>query len=496
MSAEDAPDSLDPAFAYSSRSWQILVNTGAGLLTFRRKGGRAGATLVPDLAGALPSVSNGGRRYVFRLRPGARFSGRDGRRIRPSDVKSSIERLFAGASRGRVLYRGISGARAFERTRRGGISGIVARDESGIVEIRLTQPDPTFLRALALPFAYVVPRETESRESRTPPAGAGPYVVASHERGERLVLERSRIYRPRGELGVGQVDRIDVRFGVRGASAFDAIGRGSLDYAQDAPDAGERRSLGGDDSGARLLRYTEGSIYYFFMNTRVAPFSDPAVRRAVNAAIDRARLARMFRGNAVPTAQILPPGIPGSRRATVRRPDLPAARRAVSASGSRGALVTVWGQTTEPSASATRAVAATLNRIGLRATVKLEPRSELLRAYGDPDNRVQMGYARWHQNVPDGADFLDTLLAGDRAGSLNYARFDVPVVNRLISRARVTLDPGRRAAAWATAERAALARAPWAPFANTVRHDAVSRRVRGHVPHQTFGFLWMAASVR
>ncbi|MGI9539821.1 MAG: ABC transporter substrate-binding protein, partial [Miltoncostaeaceae bacterium] len=249
VATDDAPDSLDPAFAYSPRSWQILTNTGAGLLAFRRQGGRGGASLVPDLAAALPSVSGGGRRYVFRLRPGLRFSGGGGRRIRPSDVKASIERLFAGASRGRVLYRGIAGARSFERTRRGGIAGIVARDASGTVEIRLSRPDPTFLRALALPFAHVVPSETDRRESPSPLDGAGPYSVASYERGERLVLERSRVYRRRGELDPGQVNRIDVRFGVRASSAFDAIRRGNLDYAQDAPGAAARRGVAGRDSG-------------------------------------------------------------------------------------------------------------------------------------------------------------------------------------------------------------------------------------------------------
>ena len=380
VSAEDAPDSLDPAFAYSARGWQILSNTGAGLLAFRRRAGSAGAVPVPDLAASLPSVSDGGRRYVFRLRPGLRFSGSTTRPVRPSDVKASIERLFTGASRARVLYRGIAGARSFERSGRGGISGIVARDDAGTLEIRLSRPDPTFLRALALPFAHVVPRETSSRESRGPLPGAGPYTVSSYDAGERLVLDRSRQYRRRGELAPGQVDRIDVRFGATGSSAFRSIQRGSLDYAQDAPSSSERRALAGGDSGARLRRYTEGSVYYFFMNTRTAPFTSTAVRRAVDAAIDRSRLARMFRGNAVPTAQILPPGIPGYRRAPVERPDLAAARRAVNASGARGTLVTVWGQTTDPSASATRAVAATLNRIGLRAAVRLESRSRLLRA--------------------------------------------------------------------------------------------------------------------
>ena len=35
--------------------------------------------------------------------------------------------------------------------------------------------------------------------------------------------------------------------------------------------------------------------------------------------------------------------------------------------------------------------------------------------------------------------------------------------------------------------------APWAPYANSVRADITSSRVRGYVAHQLYGFLWIRA---
>ncbi len=59
-SASEAPISLDPAVVYDLIGWQILTITNDGLLAYKKVGGPDGATLVPDLALALPQVSADG----------------------------------------------------------------------------------------------------------------------------------------------------------------------------------------------------------------------------------------------------------------------------------------------------------------------------------------------------------------------------------------------------------------------------------------------------
>jgi ABC-type transport system substrate-binding protein len=70
---------------FSSLAYDTLVTLAAAP-------GPDGLRLLPDLALALPSPRHLGTEYVFRLRRGIRYS--DGARLRPSDFRRAIERLF------------------------------------------------------------------------------------------------------------------------------------------------------------------------------------------------------------------------------------------------------------------------------------------------------------------------------------------------------------------------------------------------------------------
>ena len=499
VASQDGPDSLDPALAYRSDAWQVLANCGEGLVAYREAAGRAGAEVVPALAEGMPRVSDGGRRLVFTLRSAASFGPPASRAVQPSDVKASIERLFLAGSPGRGLFRELRGAPEFERTRSGGIPGIVARDDANEIEFRLTGRDPAFLRVLALPFAFVVPQGTPPADQSTAGlSSAGPYRIAGYTPGARIELERNPGYVP-GAAGPATPgpDRIEVRLGLDAAAAVRGVATGAIDYVQPRPGAEEIAVARAAGSRARIHRWVEGTTYYFFMNTRRPPFDDVRVRRAVNLAIDRSALAAEFRGAAVPSAQVLPPGVPGRRDVQAApAPDLPRARALVRAAGAAGAPVVVWGYTTDPSPAVTERLAASLRAIGLRATTRLWDRSEMLSALADPAADSQIGYARWRQDYPDGADWYPLLLsrAGIRTdGNLNYSLIGDAGLDRLIARAAGTWDAGLRATRWSGVDRAVARLAPWAPYANSVRVDITSSRVRGYVAHQLYGFLWMRA---
>ena len=91
-SPDEAPLSLDPAFVVyaDDAGGQILSITNDGLLSFKKVGGAEGATLVPDLASALPEVSANRLSYRFPLREGVRYSTGDP--VRPEDFRYAIER--------------------------------------------------------------------------------------------------------------------------------------------------------------------------------------------------------------------------------------------------------------------------------------------------------------------------------------------------------------------------------------------------------------------
>src|SRR5438132_7526429 len=116
------------------------------------------------------------------------------------------------------------------------------------------------------------------------------------------------------------------------------------------------------------LAYTN----YFFLNTRVPPFDDVRVRRAVNYAFDRQAFAQLLGRAFAPTCQILPPNFPSYRRSCEYLPDgvagLDRARRLVRSSGTAGASVTVW--VPAPIAVQGRFMVSVLDSLGYRARLK------------------------------------------------------------------------------------------------------------------------------
>lgn len=138
-------------------------------MTLDHVSGADGGRVVPDLALAVPLPTDGGRSYAFALRPGIRYS--TGVRVKPSDVKRSLERLFEIGSSGATYYRLIVGAVRCERApARCDLSrGIVTNDRARTVTFHLTRPDPDFVNKLTLTYADVLPDSTPGREARRNP---------------------------------------------------------------------------------------------------------------------------------------------------------------------------------------------------------------------------------------------------------------------------------------------------------------------------------------
>ena len=121
-SPDEAPRSLDPAsvFYADEIAGQILAMTNDGLLSFKKVGGADGATLVPNLASALPEVSANLRTYRFPLREGIRYSNGD--LVRPEDFRYALERVFSLNPGDAGYFSSIKGAKGASTTRPPAIS--------------------------------------------------------------------------------------------------------------------------------------------------------------------------------------------------------------------------------------------------------------------------------------------------------------------------------------------------------------------------------------
>jgi YVTN family beta-propeller protein len=497
--------SLDPAVEGFGLS-PILVLTNDGLVGFRRVGGVEGAQLVPNLAVALPTPTDGGKTYTFQVRPGIRYS--NGGVVEPDDFKRAIERLFVVATDagGEGYYGGIVGTDRCTIGKPCDLSrGITADRAAGTITFHLTEPDADFLAKLALPFAVAVPRGTPARTRLTRPLPAtGPYRIAAFQRKSKTIrLVRNSAFREWSADAQPDGFPDSISFSWRDESdtsaALRAAERGAVDVAFGSGPPPSKQTLDAIAvrSPGQLRLSPTLSTEGFFLNTRVPPFSDVRARQAVNMAFDRETFASTLGRAFAPTCHLLPPNLPGYRPTCPPGGPhrLDAARRLVRSSGTIGAAVTV---VTPPLiANQARYLASVLDSVGYRARVRPLSLDAYFGEVSDSRTQTQAGYSGWISSYPSAADFLPPLYScaafvpASPGANTNLAGFCDPAVDvkmRAATQAQAQ-DPAAATTRWQEVERAILAQAPFVPAYNRSDVNVVSKRVGNFQYNPQWGVL-------
>ncbi|HYS33127.1 MAG TPA: BTAD domain-containing putative transcriptional regulator [Streptosporangiaceae bacterium] len=499
-----ADESTDPAIAFTRTQWQLLSITNDGLVTYRRTGGTAGNSLVPDLATALPAPADDGRTYVFHVRRGIRYS--TGALVRPEDFRRGIERVFIVNKGGgpAFYYLGIVGARRCERApgRCDLTKGIVADDRAGTVTFHLVAPDPEFLYKLAFPFADAIAPGTPGHPiAATSLPATGPYLTSAYVPQRRWVLVRNPRFRQWSSQAQprGYPDRIVMRLDQPPGQAVTATEHGRADVLL-SPSVRIRELATRYPSLLHIgpVSATIGLV----LNTRVYPFTVRAARQAVNYAIDRSRLAAMI-GDPLttqPTCQILPPDLPGYQPycpytldpgpgGVWTAPDLARAERLVAASGTRGAKVTIVAGpfgTAIPLRATGSYLVSLLDRLGYRASLRvISDGSAYNGAVFDSRRRTQVSWFSWYTDYPAPSNMIGPTLTcrsfvpARPAVNLNSAEFCDPVIDTQVSQALnlQSRAPNAAEALWARIDREIVDDAPWVPVYDPRSLVVISPRV-------------------
>ncbi len=122
------PQYLDPAIDWEGNGWSLEHTMFNTLLTYSSGVGSAGTKLVPDLATAMPTVTNGGKTYTFHLHQGVKFAPPVNREMTAADWKYSFERMMSPKTTptppGTGFYMSIVGAKAFNAGKASSIAGV------------------------------------------------------------------------------------------------------------------------------------------------------------------------------------------------------------------------------------------------------------------------------------------------------------------------------------------------------------------------------------
>ena len=510
--ARSAAGTVDPHINYTLQYWQIYQGLYDGLLAFKKAAGAEGFEKVPDLAEAMPEVSNDGKTYTFKIRKGVVFS--NGQEVGVKDVVASFQRIFKVSSpTAGGFYSVIVGADACLATPATCTldGGVVGDEAAGTVTINLTRPDAEFFDKLALPHAAILPADTAATDAGTTPIpGTGPYYISAYDPNTGMTMSRNPHFKVWSEDAQpdGYPDVIQYDFGLTDEAEVTAVQNGEADWMFDQPPTDRLGEIGTTYKDQVFITPLT-AWWYAPMNTNIPPFDNVKARQAVNFALDRNTLVNLFGGPvlASPVCQVLPPGFPGNEPycpytvdpgTTWSAPDLDKAKALVEESGTKGQKVTIIAEDTAVSKAIGTYMQSVLTDIGYQAEVKPISPNIQFTYIQNTNNHVQISITQWYQDYPAASDFLNILFgcasfAPGSDSSINIAGFCDKDIQAKMDTALLlgVTDPVAANKLWTEVDKAVTDAAPMAALFTPKRIDFVSKRV-GNFQFNS-QFYWMVS---
>lgn len=325
--ASDVSAAYDPQKEYYQLSFEYfkccLLRTL--LQTKEVPADQGGSELQPDLAAALPTISDDGLTYTFTIKSGVHYSPPlQDVQVTAQDFVRAIQReADSKASSGGYpfYYSVIQGFDDFTAGRADTVSGVSAPDAQTFV-VKLTEPAGDLPWRFAMPATAPIPPNPSDPSAPLGVAeghttnygrflvGTGPYMfegsenldfsvpakdqkpVAGYIPGREVVLVRNPSYDPATDgLRPGYPDRIETTIGGDVADLFNKVESGEVDYVADSasPPANVLQEyVTNPDRQPYLHTNQQNAVRNISMNLGVPPFDDIHVRKALNYVYDKA----------------------------------------------------------------------------------------------------------------------------------------------------------------------------------------------------------------
>jgi ABC-type transport system substrate-binding protein len=471
---------IDPALAQppgassslTFATWPAEDATCALLL--RYEVGRTPSTrykLVPEVAAALPDLSNDGKTYTFTLRKDYRFS--NGAPVTARNYAAEINRILNPImnSPARDFLQEVVGA---DRVRQG-----TAQTASGVraagnrLTLQLTKRVPDFPARMTMPYfcpvAVRLPPDPEGVGAPLP--GSGPYFFAEFVKGSRVVLKRNRYYRgPRPH----HVDGMVITAGEGSPTTVRRVEAGAEHVSLQVPvdlvnEIGAKYGV----NRSQYFSFPAPMIFYLVMNTSRPLFKrNVELRRAVSFALNRPALRDVFgHFSGDVTDDYLPPMMPGYVNGHVfplAHPDLKKALT-LAHGRTRSGTAVLYVSSTVGFAGPDQAgvIKESLSKIGITVETKFFPIDILVQKTSTRGEPFDLTIKRRDALYLDPSQFVDANVDGRTiapTGNINTAFFDSERYNKLIERAGKLAGDARFDAYGTLAVDIARDAAPYAAF--------------------------------
>jgi peptide/nickel transport system substrate-binding protein len=483
----------DPGLAYDTLSWSMLYTTQMLLVNFPEKNGQAGSVLYPEAATAFPTVSGNGKTYTFHIRPGLKFS--DGSPVTAASYQRAWERNLSPKMGSPVgvndqFQNVIVGAKAFNDGKAKHISGITARGLTLV--FHLTKPNPTFTSFLGMQwFGAVKPNMPYTSSGVNTYPSAGPYYIQSREVGKSLVEARNPYYK--GSRPANP-DKIVWNMNTDQDQSLLQVKAGQVDVDASSPPPTSNASLAAQYGVNKSHFFVGGTscVLYWSLNTSRAPFNSLKARKAVNWAIDRPALVRLFgKLGAKRSDQILVPGVPGYKPYNLYafRGANPAKAKSIDP-GLAGKTAVVFHSTSDVAVNSAQIAAFNLSKIGMKTKDKPVPGSVYYKELGTKGADFDMARAGWCADYFDPFDYINVNLDGrsiQAQNNVNFAYLNSRALNRAMD-AAARLSGSARAKAYQKLDYQIMKNyAPWIPYGIVNGVFFTSNRTHNFVYSSYFG---------
>ncbi len=470
---------LDPAGPIDGVSSEAIALLFAGVVELDEQG-----KVVPGVAESW-SLQADGRTYRFALRRGVVMH--DGAELTADDVVRSVDRALDPATPN-------PNAGYFAD-----LDGVTAEGRYEVA-FRIKAPDATFLPRLAMLTLRPTCKSAGRRYSDAwRPCGAGPFQLDPDgwKRGSSLrIVRHAGYFRP----GLPHLEAVEWTYNVQSLPQRFRLEDGDLDVVRDLTQADLARFLGDDRWRGYVQAEPDAAIYGEAMNTRLPPFDNVEIRRAVAAAGDRNHYALLQPAVLSPLTQALPPGVSGYDPGFGgQRHDYAAALEHMKRAGFAYDPATGKGGWPEPVdyllydqgvvVYTAQILQQALAKIGIVLRLEQVSYSAFLAMHTDP-TRAGMSFGTWGMDYADPSGFLEPLFGSPPPGSAetNSSSFYAnPRLDDLLARARAARDAPTRARLYREANAIVCDEAPWA--FTFMRHflDVRQPYVHGLTPHLLFG---------
>lgn len=305
------PAYIDPYNAQENQGTAVVRATFDGLVTWDWDSNEA----VPLAAAELPTVSDDGLTYTFKLREGMTFHNGDP--VDAASFKRGWERLADSkmASPSEIGYHlaPVAGYAEMAAGDADEISGLVAVDDLTF-QVTLTAPMADFTAVCCHPGLVPVPQAAldDPDSFLEQPIGNGPFKLDEPWQHNQYILAS------RFDDYYGEAPKIGgVYFSIQADpdTAYREFQAGNIDFAAiptgQIQDNIEQYGQSDDGftvtPGKQVLTGTELSTYYLVVNLEDPTLADPAVRHAISLAIDRQSIVdTLFEGTREPANSIMP----------------------------------------------------------------------------------------------------------------------------------------------------------------------------------------------